>query len=65
MTAEQKVTIRDNAQSIINLAECRLREADGQAPNIKHDLEQIVICARRMFDLVGPRGRSVFDAVDE
>ena|ERR1017187_7202921 len=65
MNAEQKATLRDNAQSILDLAECRLREQNCTDVNVRHDLGEIIICARRLFDMVGPRRTSVFVTAGE
>lgn len=62
MTAEQKKTIRDNAQSTIDIAEARLRDNRVTDVNVRHDLEQIARMARTMLEMVGPPG-SPFSAV--
>jgi hypothetical protein len=45
--------IRDNAQAILDLAECRLREESCWDVNIRHDLMKIVGLARAMLLTVG------------
>jgi len=45
--------VRDNAQYIIDLADCRLRDERVIDPNVRHDLKEIVGLARALLQSVG------------
>ena len=52
---EQARLIRLDAQNIVDLATCRLRDPRVTDPNVRHDLEQIVFAAKRLHDLTQPK----------
>ena len=42
-----------DAQNIVDLATCRLRDPRVTDPNVRHDLEQIVFAAKRLLEWAG------------
>ena len=59
MTVEQVRLIRLDAQNIVDLATCRLRDPSVTDPNVRHDLEQIVFAAKRLHDVTGARAHDL------
>lgn len=55
MTAEQKKMIRENAQSILDLADARLKDDRVTDVNVRHDLELISGMAQTLLVMVEPR----------
>lgn len=52
MNAEQKKTIRDNAGAIADLAKARLKDPRTTEPNTRYDLDQIIMLAHELTDMV-------------